>query len=72
MEEGNRELMDLRNYETTLDMMEAWRVNLRAGTKPGRGLPTPVRDGNRGLEVRPEGQTLALDKRYSLLFLMTT
>ena len=71
MEEGNRELMDLRNYETTLDMMEAWRVNLRAGTKPGRGLPTPVRDGNRGLEVRPEGTgTLtALNMNFLFFFL---
>lgn len=68
MEEGNRDLMDLRNYETTLAMMEARRVNLRAGTKPGRGVATPVMDGNRGLEVRPEGTGTLSSLNMNFLF----
>lgn len=55
VEGGHRELINLRNYEKISDMMEAWRVNLRAGAKPGRSLPTPVMEENRGLVLRPKG-----------------
>lgn len=48
-------MINLRNYEKISDMMEAWRVNLRAGAKPGRSLPTPVMEENRGLVLRPKG-----------------